>query len=123
MCIGLQACGSAVETPAETTTEPDLGATVEEKQEPVAEESPARLPVVLGSELTEARYDLQGMKERGVLRVLVGYSHTHYFMDGLNIRGISAGESARLRSLFFRSVSVHRGLESTSCRSRWPGMK
>ena len=25
-----------------------------------------------------------------MLRVLVGYSHTHYFMDGLRLRGISA---------------------------------
>ena len=48
------------------------------------------LPTVLGAELSEARYDLEGLKRRGLLRVLVGYSHTHYFVDGLKIRGISA---------------------------------
>ncbi len=51
-------------------------------------------PVVLGARLSEARYDLDGLKARGVLRVLVGYSRTHYFMDGLRIRGITA-ESLR----------------------------
>jgi membrane-bound lytic murein transglycosylase MltF len=87
--LALQACGDGVETPAETAAAPDVEAEIEEPQVPV-EEPPVRLPTVLGSELTEARYDLQGTKERGILRVLVGYSHTHYFMDGLNIRGISA---------------------------------
>ena len=33
---------------------------------------------------------MAGAIDRGILRVLVGYSHTHYFMDGLRIRGISA---------------------------------
>ncbi|MEM8765832.1 MAG: transporter substrate-binding domain-containing protein [Pseudomonadota bacterium] len=48
------------------------------------------LPAVLSRQLESVRYDLEGLKERGILRVLVGYSHTHYFMDGLHIRGISA---------------------------------
>jgi len=48
------------------------------------------VPDVLSAQLDVARYDLDGMIGQGVLRVLVGYSHTHYFMDGMNIRGISA---------------------------------
>ena len=57
----------------------------------VTESEPVRLPPrVLGQELLADHYDLQGLIERGTLRVLVGYSRTHYFMDGLHIRGISA---------------------------------
>lgn len=48
------------------------------------------MPMVLGAELQSDYDDLEGMKAGGVLKVLVGYSHTHYFMDGLRLRGISA---------------------------------
>lgn len=51
---------------------------------------PARLRTVLGHEFEPDHFDLDGLPERGMLRVLVGYSRTHYFMDGLNIRGLTA---------------------------------
>jgi membrane-bound lytic murein transglycosylase MltF len=54
------------------------------------EAAPKKLPSVLGGEITRTRVDMAGAIERGILRVLVGYSQTHYFMDGLRIRGISA---------------------------------
>ncbi len=79
---------SEPETPREAVTTPDA-----EAAESAATTRPAveRLsPSILGRELQSAHYDLDGLKARGILRVLVGYSHTHYFMDGLHIRGISA---------------------------------
>lgn len=63
---------------------------VQANPEPAQADLEPLLPSVLGAELSEARYDLEGLKQRGLLRVLVGYSHTHYFVDGLKIRGISA---------------------------------
>ena len=48
------------------------------------------VPKLFGQELEPAHYGLEGMVEERFLRVLVGYSHTHYFMDGLRIRGITA---------------------------------
>ncbi len=52
--------------------------------------SEEHLAAILGSRIEARHHDLEGVKSAGVLRVLVGYSHTHYFMDGLRLRGISA---------------------------------
>ncbi len=51
--------------------------------------SEAHLAAILGARLEARHHDLEGVKSSGILRVLVGYSHTHYFMDGLRLRGIS----------------------------------
>jgi len=57
----------------------------------VAEFEPdLHLSEIFGARLESRQHDLEGVKSAGVLRVLVGYSHTHYFMDGLRLRGISA---------------------------------
>ncbi|MCZ6459726.1 MAG: hypothetical protein O6766_10225, partial [Gammaproteobacteria bacterium] len=69
----------------------------EVEQPPESIDSPAATPdvssaepTILGQKLLTDRYDLEGLVDRKTLRVLVGYSHTHYFMDGLRIRGITA---------------------------------
>ena len=79
--------------------EPDVddnqrGATAEESSapdvpDPAAIESREELATILGARLQARHPDLEGVKTEGALRVLVGYSHTHYFMDGLRLRGIS----------------------------------
>lgn len=82
-----------VEEPApseEESSAPEDRPVVQADLESVEVDAQPLLPSVLGAELSEARYDLEGLKQRGLLRVLVGYSHTHYFVDGLTIRGISA---------------------------------
>ena len=77
----------------------------------ILEPAPATpLPSVLGRRLESERYDLEGLAERSTLRVLVGYSHTHYFMDGLHIRGITA-ENLRQFDPF-----LHQRLESPNPR-------
>jgi membrane-bound lytic murein transglycosylase MltF len=89
----LAGCGADPESsPAQT---PDAGI-AQTAAGPDAARAPAplqvrkKLPEVLGASLTKASYDLEGLMEQGTLRVMVGYSRTHYFMDGLRIRGISA---------------------------------
>jgi len=81
--FALQGCGEAVSPEVE--------------QPPESIDSPASTPdvssaepTILGQKLLTDRYDLEGLVDRKTLRVLVGYSHTHYFMDGLHIRGITA---------------------------------
>ena len=74
---------------------PETSAVPEQAQEAVSSTAAAppaeeQLAVILGRRLEARQHDLQGVKELGILRVLVGYSHTHYFMDGLRLRGISA---------------------------------
>ncbi|TNF86314.1 MAG: transporter substrate-binding domain-containing protein [Gammaproteobacteria bacterium] len=81
--------------PSRQAAEPDSSLEPQTAAEAVAVDlsSPTpeqRLTPVLGARLQASRHDLQGVKDAGVLRVLVGYSHTHYFMDGLRLRGISA---------------------------------
>lgn len=90
LLVLLSACDRPGETPPSTglPVEVEAGAPAQAGDGEAAVVVP--IPNVLGRELSEQRYDLEGLKAAGQLRVLVGYSHTHYFMDGLHIRGISA---------------------------------
>ena len=109
-CLG--ACGEARDSAAGSgdpvSADPSEEAvdTAEEAVDPAAAEEPETglLPTVLGTQLEVERYDLEGLKQRGLLRVLVGYSHTHYFMDGLHIRGISAENLKQFEPFLHRQL-------------------
>ena len=65
-----------VEEPApseEESSAPEDRPVVQADLESVEVDAQPLLPSVLGAELSEARYDLEGLKQRGLLRVLVGY--------------------------------------------------
>lgn len=69
---------------------PDTALTNDSEETLETARSEAYLADILGTRLKARRDGLEAVKSSGVLRVLVGYSHTHYFMDGLHLRGISA---------------------------------
>lgn len=96
MLVALTACDSGSE-PA--------GAAAEGPGPPAVEPG---LPQVLGTELAVARYDLDGLIEAGFLRVLVGNSRTHYFMDGLTIRGITAETLKEFEPFLKKALPGHR---------------
>jgi membrane-bound lytic murein transglycosylase MltF len=84
-CSDGQSAGNPAESKGSTVSSSEV-ATSEVNETPPERSTPS----VFGEELEVARYDLKGLAEQDMLRVLVGYSHTHYFMDGLHIRGITA---------------------------------
>ena len=97
LVLFVAACGSepgdrkAGSTASDVTDQAaDEAASAEPAIELPGVESEEHLAAVLGARLQARQHDLEGVKAEGVLRVLVGYSHTHYFMDGLRLRGISA---------------------------------
>jgi len=66
--------------------------------------SEEHLAAILGARLEARKYDLEGMTSAGMLRVLVGYSHTHYFMDGLRLRGISVENLRQFEPVLQKSL-------------------
>ncbi len=77
-------------TATATAPETAVAGVADGKSEPSEPPPVGPPPSLFGNEMQADNYDLEGLLERGTLRVLVGYSHTHYFMDGLHIRGITA---------------------------------
>lgn len=98
LAIALTACAPEPAGQDEVSAEPAAGqsgigtasADDPEGAAAMAPGSEEELAVILGTRLQARQHGLEGVKETGLLRVLVGYSHTHYFMDGLRLRGISA---------------------------------
>jgi membrane-bound lytic murein transglycosylase MltF len=96
LVVFVAACGSepADDLPASAASEVEapeaVNAASAVEADALGEGSEEHLAAILGARLQARQHDLEGVKAGGVLRVLVGYSHTHYFMDGLRLRGISA---------------------------------
>ncbi len=86
----LAACGAEQDGTENSEPGPSAEAAEAPQEDGLLISSEENLATILGSRLEARQHDLEGVIASGELRVLVGYSHTHYFMDGLRLRGISA---------------------------------
>ena len=89
---------------ADDHTEPDLEIPVEPEPEPEPAAEPEALTESAPDLLTDPRADpwhgdFQGMVERRVIRALVTYSRTHYFLDGAQPRGLSQAALERFEKV------------------------
>lgn len=63
----------------------------------------------MGEALTPWRGGIDEISQRRLLRVLVGYSQTHYFLDGLTPRGITADSLKEFEKFLQRELKLSRG--------------
>jgi membrane-bound lytic murein transglycosylase MltF len=66
-------------------------------------------PTVLGVSLQPRHDGLDEMLDRKIIRVLVGYSQTHYFLDGLTPRGITADSLREFEKFLRRKLKLKSG--------------
>lgn len=66
-------------------------------------------PSVLGVALEPLHDDLDGLLARRTIRVLITYSRTHYFLDGLTPRGITADNLKEFSRYLHRKLGLKRG--------------
>ncbi len=66
-------------------------------------------PDLLGTRLEPFFGDFESLKERKIIRVLVTYSQTHYFLDGLTVRGITAESLAEFGKFLRRHLDLDAG--------------
>jgi membrane-bound lytic murein transglycosylase MltF len=66
-------------------------------------------PSVLGVTLGTWHDDLDGLLARRTIRVLITYSKTHYFLDGLTPRGITADNLKEFSRYLHRELGLKRG--------------
>lgn len=66
-------------------------------------------PAIMGSALEPWRGGIEEIKQRKLIRVLVGYSQTHYFLDGLTTRGITADSLREFERFLQRRLNIPKG--------------
>lgn len=74
-----------------------------------ADETASQPPAVLGTALQPWRGGINEIRERKLIRVLVGYSQTHYFLDGLKPRGITADSLREFEKFLQRELKLKQG--------------
>lgn len=108
--IVLAACSehAATDDPAAAqAADPDLRNQI--PAELVADDTAAPPPAIMGNALQTWRGGIEQIKQRRLLRVLVGYSQTHYFLDGLTTRGITADSLREFEKFLQRKLGLKRG--------------
>ncbi len=89
LALGLAACGEPEQPPDTGAAGPDEAA-AEPAREEVTIPGAERSPLIAGMQGRRFTGDLPGMRERGVVRALVTYSRTDFFLDHGTIRGVQA---------------------------------
>ena len=63
----------------------------------------------MGAALQPWRGGIEEIRERKLIRVLVGYSQTHFFLDGLTPRGITADSLREFEKFLQRELKLKKG--------------
>jgi len=95
--------GSGNDTADETSADRGIAAYLE------GERDGQGPPSVLGVTLGAWHDDLDGLLARRTIRVLITYSKTHYFLDGLTPRGITADNLKEFSRYLHRELGLKRG--------------
>jgi membrane-bound lytic murein transglycosylase MltF len=114
LVIGLAALIACTDTPATTPAGTGPTSTDSSIDQIPAEltataETASQTPAVMGTALQSWRGGINEIRERKLLRVLVGYSQTHYFLDGLTPRGITADSLREFEKFLQRELKLKQG--------------
>jgi membrane-bound lytic murein transglycosylase MltF len=73
------------------------------------DQTASQTPAIMGAALQPWRGGIEEIRERKLIRVLVGYSQTHYFLDGLTPRGITADSLREFEKFLRRELKLKKG--------------